>query len=100
MTHKQSFKSMPSQQSYAPASPDATAEHWDAGLKSGQGSSALSAGGLATQQLILAASKQLHTCIAGLTLSRKHAILDVFWHMRIDALRHHVFQMDLTYVIV
>ncbi len=100
MAHRHSFNSMPSQQSYAPASPAATAGHWDAGLKSGQGSSALSAGGPATQQPLLAASKQLYTCLAGLTLLRKHAILVISWHMRIDALRRHVFQMDLTHVIV
>ncbi len=45
MMHRHSFDSMPSQQSYAPASPAATAGHWYAGLKSGQGSSALSSGG-------------------------------------------------------
>ncbi|DBA77474.1 TPA: hypothetical protein ACH3X1_009298 [Trebouxia sp. C0004] len=44
MRHKHSNNSMPSQQSYAPASTAASAGHWDAGLKSGQGSSALSSG--------------------------------------------------------
>jgi len=49
MTHRHSFHSMPSQQSYAPASPAATAEHWNVGFKAGQESSAQSSGGSATQ---------------------------------------------------
>ena len=49
MMHRHSFNSMPTQQSYTPISPAATAGHWDAGLKSGQGSSAISSGGSATQ---------------------------------------------------
>ena len=49
MVHRHSFHSMPSQQSYAPASAAATAGHWNAGLKAGQGSSALSSGVSATQ---------------------------------------------------
>ena len=49
MTHGSSCNSMPSQQSYAPASTAATAGHWDTGLKSGQESSTSSSGGSATQ---------------------------------------------------
>ncbi len=55
----------------------------------------LQVGELHSQQPLLAASDQLYTCLAGLTLSRKHTVLVIFWHMRIDALKHHVFQMKL-----
>ena len=55
---------------------------------------------LHSQQPLLAASEQLYTCLAGLTLLRKHTFVVISWHMRFDALKHHVFQMNLTHVIL
>ena len=60
----------------------------------------LQVGQLHSQRPLLAASKQLYTCLAGLARLRKHTVLVISWHMCIDAVRHHVFEMKLTHVMV